>query len=207
MKLRTVLLRSAAAVAVLGLAACAGAPPAPVADDAEGADTLPAAFAVAGSVPPAQLPATLTAFDARLKAALADAAGRPSGIWRLQPERAHASRVILDADRAFEAGNAQLRPELLLPLSGIAEASRDGAWVIHVIGHADRAEDRSLAERRAASVASYLGRQGLSGGRLRAEARSEPDGGGHRLELVFSAIVEGRELRAWMPPTGLATKR
>lgn len=198
-------LRSAACTAaLLGLVACAGAPPAPAqARAAPVGEAVPASFAVTGALPAAQLPAALVAFNARLKAGLADAAGS----LRLQPERDQASRLLLDADRAFEAGSAQLKPELLLPLSEVAAATRGGAWVVHVIGHADRAEDRSLAERRATALVSYLAGQGLSGGRLRSEARSERDGAGHRLELVFAAIVEGRELRAWMPPEALAARR
>lgn len=194
-----------AALVLIGLAACAGTPPTPVAvvPAREGAPLPSAAFQVAGSVPEAQLPAVLSAFNGQLKARLVDAAG----IWRLQPERDSATRVVLVADRAFESGSAQLKAELLLPLSELALAVRGGAWVIHVIGHAERAEDLSLAERRAMAVASYLAGQGLPGGRLRAEARSDQPGAGHRIELVFAAIVEGRELRAWMPPEALAAKR
>lgn len=215
------LIRAGLAALLLGLAACAGAPQeaAPIVPAKDGAPVPVAAaespseaYAVAGALPQAQLPAVLAAFNGALKAKL----GGVSGFWRLQPERDRPMRVVLDAERAFETGSAQLRPELLLPLSEIATATRGGgsasagasagAWVIHVIGHAERAEDASLSERRATAIAAYLAEQEVPGGRLRAETRSEKNGAGHRIELVFAAIVEGRELRAWMPP-GTATSR
>ncbi|MDP3295131.1 MAG: hypothetical protein Q8M37_10405 [Nevskia sp.] len=216
------LIRASLAALLLGLAACAGSPPesapiVPAQDGAPvplaGAEAPPEAYAVAGALPQAQLPAVLAAFNGAVKTTL----GEASGIWRLQPERDRPTRVVLDAERAFETGSAQLRPELLLPLSEIATATRGGsgagagasagAWVIHVIGHAERAEDTSLTERRATAIAAYLAEQGVPGGRLRAETRSEKNGAGHRIELVFAAIVEGRELRAWMPPGTVAASR
>lgn len=212
------LIRVGLAASLLGLAACAGSPPesapiVPAKDGAPvplaGADSPSEAYAVAGALPQAQLPAVLAAFNGALKAAL----GGASDIWRLQLERDRPTRVVLDAERAFETGSAQLRPELLLPLSEIATATRGGsgtaagAWVIHVIGHAERAEDASLTERRATAIASYLAEQEVPGGRLRAETRSEKNGAGHRIELVFAAIVEGRESRAWMPPGTVAASR
>lgn len=201
----------------LGLVGCAGspsdtAPIVPAKDGAPvplaGADSPSEAYAVAGALPPAQFPAVLAAFNGALKGTL----GETSGIWRLQPERDRPTRVVLDAERAFETGSAQLRPELLLPLSEIAKAARGGnanagPWVIHVIGHVERAEDASLSERRATAIASYLAEQDVPGGRLRAETRSEKNGAGHRIELVFAAIVEGRESRAWMPPGTIAASR
>lgn len=211
------LVRASLAALLLGLAACAGSPPetapiVPAQDGAPvplaGADSPSEAYAVAGALPPAQLPAVLAAFNGALKATL----GETSGIWRLQPERDRPTRVVFDADRAFETGSAQLRPELLLPLSELAKAARAGnatagPWVIHVIGHAERAEDASLSERRATAIASYLAEQDVPGGRLRAETRSEKNGAGHRIELVFATIVQGRESRAWMPPGPIAASR
>ncbi|WP_295684388.1 OmpA family protein [uncultured Nevskia sp.] len=211
------LIRASLAALLLGLAACAGSPPesapiVPAQDGAPvplaGADSPSEAYAVAGALPPAQLAAVLTTFNAELKAKL----GASSGSWRLVPERDRAMRVVFDADRAFETGSAQLRPELLLPLSELAKAARGGnasagPWVIHVIGHAERAEDASLSERRATAIASYLAEQDVPGGRLRAETRNEKNGAGHRIELVFAAIVAGRESRAWMPPEAVAASR
>lgn len=214
---RVTSMRAGLVALLIGLASCADtsstvpqvpakdAAPVPLAD----AESPAEGYAAAGALPQAQYAATVAAFNAGLKAAL----GAPSGSWRLQPERDRPTRVVLDADRAFEAGSSQLRPELLLPLSGIAAATRSGgtgsagAWVVHVIGHAERAEDAGLAERRALAIASYLAGQDLPGGRLRAETRSDRNGEGHRIELVFAAIVEGRELRAWMPPGAVAAGR
>lgn len=212
-------MRAGLVALLIGLASCADtsstapqvpakdAVPVPLAD----AESPAEGYAVAGALPQAQYAATLAAFNGALKAVL----GAPSASWRLQPERDRPTRVVLDADRAFEAGSSQLRPELLLPLSAIAAATRgggnapgsSGAWVVHVIGHAERSEDAGLAERRALAIASYLAGQDLPGGRLRAETRSDRSGDGHRIELVFAAIVEGRELRAWMPPGAVAAGR
>ncbi len=215
--MRRRLSRASLAAFLLVLAGCAGSPPepapiVPAKDGAPvplaGADSPSEAYAVAGALPQAQLAAVLATFNAELKATL----GASSGSWRLVPERDRATRVVFDADRAFETGSAQLRPELLLPLSEIARAARGGnvsagPWVIHVIGHAERTEDLGLSERRATAIASYLAEQDVPGGRLRAETRSDKNGAGHRIELVFAAIVEGRESRAWMPPGPVAASR
>ena len=166
----------------------------------------PLAFAVADAIPEAQLPAAIASFDAALKAKLAVLP--LSSAYRMVSGGGQPARLILDADRAFEVGNAQLKPELLLPLADTVDASKvAGAWVIHVIGvasTADEAEQVDLAERRAASVLAYLGGKGIAGGRLRSETRR---GSAHSLELQCVPIVKGREARAWMAPESVTARR
>lgn len=160
-------------------------------------------FAVADAIPEAQLPLAIAAFDATLKANLAQLPLSPA--YRMLSGGGQPTRLILDADRAFEVGNAQLKPELLLPLADTVDASRvAGAWVVHVIGVASTADEADLAERRAASVLAYLGSKGVSGGRLRSETRR---GSTHSLELQFVPIVQGREARAWMAPESVTARR
>lgn len=162
------------------------------------------AFAVADAIPEAQAAAVVADFDAALKAKLS--ALPLSSAYRVVSGGGQAARMILDADRAFEADNAQLKAELLLPLADAVAASRSGgAWVVHVIGRAPTAADSDLAERRAVSVLAYLGGQGVAGGRLRSETRS---GGSTRsLELLFVPIIQNREARAWMAPESAAAAR
>ncbi|MBA4286921.1 MAG: hypothetical protein C0434_15465 [Xanthomonadaceae bacterium] len=195
----------ASAAALLMLAGCAADPAGSAATDADRQSAAEAALAVpiAGAVPEAQLAAVIAGFDAALKAKLAALPLSPA--YRLVSGGGQPSRLILDAERAFEVGNAQLKPEMLLPLADAVEASRvGGAWVVHVIGVAATRDDGDLAERRAASVRAYLAGKGLSGGRLRAESRS---GSGRSLELQFVPIVEGREARAWMAPAAISSAR
>lgn len=205
MKLRLCML-----AALLSLAGCmaeaptsapAVVPQAPVPVATSGAPTL--AFAVADAIPEAQLSAVIAGFDGTLKAKLA--ALPLSSAFRMVSGGGQPARLILDADRAFEVGNAQLKPELLLPLADTVDASRvAGAWVIHVIGVASTADEADLAERRAASVLAYLGGKGIAGGRLRSETRR---GSAHTLELQFVPIVQGREARAWMAPESVTARR
>lgn len=194
---------------VVALAGCASQPatapdavaiagPAPVAT-AQAPLSFPTAFQTVGAISEAQSAAVISAFNAALAGKLAGC----KAACKLLTAKDRPTRVLLDADLAFEVGSAQLRPELLLPLADAVVASRSaGAWVIHVIGHSDAEADAGLAERRATAVAAYLSGQGVAGGRLRAEGRAARDGATRRVELVFAPIIEGREVRAWMPPEG-----
>ena len=186
---------------LLALGGCASDPV------VEAAPTAPAgaalAVAIADAVPPARLSAVIADFDAALKAKLALLP--LSSAYRLVGGDGAPVRLLLDADRAFEVGNAQMKPELLLPLADVADVGRaTGAWVIHVIGTASTSDEAELAERRAASVLAYLASRGFSAGRLRSETRS---GRGHGVDLQFVPIVEGREAQAWMSPAALGARR
>jgi outer membrane protein OmpA-like peptidoglycan-associated protein len=195
--------RCAAAVAagLLLLAGCASDPAPPAA--APGA-LSGGPLAIADAIPEAQQVAVIAGFDAELKARLAALPLSPA--YRLVSSGgSQPSRLILEPDRAFEFGSAQLKPELLLPLADTVEATGlGGAWVVHVIAIAATADEADLAERRSASVLAYLASQGLRGGRLRAETRS---GGAASLEVQFVPIIQGREARAWMPPESVAARR
>src|SRR5690606_22908999 len=87
--------------------------------------------------------------------------------------------------------------------------------VIHIVGHTDSTGsdqyNQGLSERRASSVASYMGGQGLPGTRVRQEGRGEaqpissndsPDGRkrNRRVDIVIKPVVEGQEQQAWTPP-------
>lgn len=195
------LLSLAGCIAEAPTAAPAALPQGPVPVAASSAPAL--AFAVADAIPEPQLAAVIAAFDTRLKSQLA--ALPLSSAYRMVGGDGQPARLILDADRAFEVGNAQLIPELLLPLADTVEASRvAGAWVVHVIGVASTADEADLAERRAASVLAYLGSKGIAGGRLRSETRR---GAAHSLELQFVPIVQGREAQAWMAPASVTARR
>jgi len=198
---RRVIGAATALALLLALGGCASDPV------VEAAPTAPAgaalAIAIADAVPPARLSAVIADFDAALKAKLALLP--LSSAYRLVGGDGAPVRLLLDVDRAFEVGNAQMKPELLLPLADVADVGRaTGAWVIHVIGTASTSDEAELAERRAASVLAYLASRGFSAGRLRSETRS---GRGHGVDLHFVPIVEGREAQAWMPPAALGARR
>ena len=87
--------------------------------------------------------------------------------------------------------------------------------VIHIVGHTDSTGsdqyNQGLSERRAASVASYMGGQGLPGTRVRQEGRGESqpiasndsaDGRkrNRRVDIVIKPVIEGQEQQAWTPP-------
>lgn len=205
--MRTRLCVSAALLALAGCmaeaptAAPAVMPQAPPAVATATGPTL--AFPVADAIPEAQRVTVIAGFDAALKSKLAQLP--LSSAFRMVSGDGQPARLILDADHAFEVGNAQLKPELLLPLADTVEASRiGGAWVVHVIGVASSAAEADLAERRAASVLAYLAGKGVAGGRLRSETRR---GHAHSLELQFVPIVQGREAQAWMAPESVTARR
>lgn len=196
--------RPAAALLALLLSACA-AVSAPVPPPARPVAAAPVAVLLPAdkAIPPAQQAGAIAALDAALKSRLSSLP--LSDAWRRIGGGVQPPRLVIEADRAFEAGTAQLRPALLLPLAEAAAASRvGGAWVLHAIGRAPTAAEADLAERRAASVIAYLGTQGIAASRLRAETRS---GTARQIELHFEPIVEGREAQAWMPPAGSGPAR
>ncbi|MGH8455541.1 MAG: OmpA family protein [Stenotrophobium sp.] len=119
-------------------------------------------------------------------------------------------------DVSFEPDSGQLQVSALDLYSRIAAVLRQyGHCVIHVVGHEDASVSepaaQSLSERHAASLAAYLGRQGVSAARLRYEGRgarepvaSNQTAEGQRqnrgVDLVIKPVVTGREPQAWMPP-------
>ena len=198
-----------------GLGGCVGGCAGPAPQAPQPATPPPAAPAVpasigtavvAGAIPADRVAAVLDALQADLAGRLKPDAGR--GVIVVSRRADGAPRVTIDVAQSFEAGSAQMRAETLLRIAECATAAQTAAVVVHVIGSGEpaaTADGESLAERRAASVAAYLQERGLPASRVRAEGRVTRDRDAvRRLELVFEPIVEGREVRAWMPPTAPA---
>lgn len=83
-------------------------------------------------------------------------------------------------DLTFDVDRADLKADVRASLDGIAQTIREyPETTVQVTGHADAtgsdAYNLQLSERRAASVAQYLERQGVAGGRVRAVGRGETD--------------------------------
>ncbi len=152
------------------------------------------ATAADGEIDATELPAYLAAQQKALRKALQPAVD--SGLLRVGAGRDGSARVQL-ADAAFDPQSAQLRPQALLPLTALADTlQRDRASVLHVV--AFDPVDASLAERRALAAAAVLVADGAAVTRVRAESRrSSRDS---RVVFVFTPVVAGRGVRAWMPP-------
>ena len=130
-------------------------------------------------------------------------------------------KIGIASDASFDVGNAQLKPQALQTFAKIATVLKDyDKTVVHVVGHTDStgsdSSNKSLSERRAASVASYMESQGLVATRVREEGRGEhepiasnatKDGQAknRRVDIVLKAVVEGREQDAWTPPPNLGS--
>ena len=123
-------------------------------------------------------------------------------------------RLTIASDRSFDSGSAQMKPSMLNILAGIASVlgSYDQT-VVQVLAYCDDTDNKvlnlSLSERRAASVASYIQRQGFSNGRIRYEGRAEDDASdsakenqplGRRVDFIIKPVVRGHEQDAWVPP-------
>lgn len=127
-----------------------------------------------------------------------------------------ALKIGIASDVSFDVGSAQLKPEALNTYAKIASVLKTyDRTVIHIVGHTDSTGsddyNQGLSERRATSVASYMGGQGLPGTRVRQEGRGERepiasnatvDGRkrNRRVDIVIKPVVEGQEQQAWTPP-------
>lgn len=125
-------------------------------------------------------------------------------------------KIGIASDVSFDVDSAQIKPDALNTYAKIANVLKTyDKTVIHVVGHTDSTGsdeyNQSLSERRAASVASYMGGQGLPGTRVRQEGRGEreplannstADGRkkNRRVDIVIKPVVEGQEQQAWTPP-------
>lgn len=125
-------------------------------------------------------------------------------------------KVAVAADVTFDTGSAQLKPEAMNALVKLASTMKDyNSTVIHVVGHTDTVgspqNNQGLSERRAASVSSYLARQGVPVQRIREEGRGEREllvrtgdevgePRNRRVDIVIKAIVQGNEQDAYTPP-------
>lgn len=125
-------------------------------------------------------------------------------------------KIGIASDVSFDVDSAQIKPDALSTYAKIANVLKTyDKTVIHVVGHTDSTGsdtyNQSLSERRSASVASYMGGQGLPGTRVRQEGRGEreplasnstADGRrkNRRVDIVIKPVVEGQEQQAWTPP-------
>jgi outer membrane protein OmpA-like peptidoglycan-associated protein len=124
--------------------------------------------------------------------------------WQLMQLADGSIRLQSPGAVSFDAGSAQLRPSALNAYARIAQVvTGDGRTVVHVIAGGDdaiQAEfEQSLTERRAATVAAYLGEQGIDGARLRFEGSAATDQ--RALVLIIKPVVAGQEAQAWIPPS------
>ncbi len=124
--------------------------------------------------------------------------------------------VAVAADVTYDLGSAVLKPQAMAALDKLATTITDyNSTVIHVVGHTDSvgspANNQSLSERRAASVAAYLTSRGVPSQRMRQEGRGEREllvrtndevnePRNRRVDIVLKAIVEGNEQAAYTPP-------
>jgi outer membrane protein OmpA-like peptidoglycan-associated protein len=120
------------------------------------------------------------------------------------------------SDASFDVNSAQINPGFGASLEKIAVIlGKYDRTVIHIVGHTDNtgsdAHNQQLSERRANTVAQYLGQQGITPERLRAQGRGERHPratnatergrrNNRRVELYIKPIVEGREPWAYTTP-------
>jgi outer membrane protein OmpA-like peptidoglycan-associated protein len=125
-------------------------------------------------------------------------------------------KIGIASDVSFDIDSAQIRPDALNTYAKIANILKTyDKTVVHIVGHTDTSgsaeHNQGLSERRAASVASYMGGQGLPGSRVRQEGRGEREplvrtGDGvkesrnRRVDIVIKPVVQGQEQQAWTPP-------
>ncbi len=125
-------------------------------------------------------------------------------------------KIGVASDVSFDVDSSQLKPDALNTYAKIANVLKTyDSTVIHIVGHTDSTGsdqyNQGLSERRAASVASYMGGQGLPGTRVRQEGRGESQPissndsvegrkRNRRVDIVIKPVVEGQEQQAWTPP-------
>jgi outer membrane protein OmpA-like peptidoglycan-associated protein len=125
-------------------------------------------------------------------------------------------KIGIASDVSFDVDSAQLKPDALDTYAKIANVLKTyDKTVVHIVGHTDSTGsdqyNQSLSERRASSVASYMGGQGLPGTRIRLEGRGEREPiatnetadsrkRNRRVDIVIKPVIEGQEQQAWTPP-------
>jgi outer membrane protein OmpA-like peptidoglycan-associated protein len=125
-------------------------------------------------------------------------------------------QLNLRSEASFDVSSAQIKPGFGDSLTKIAAIlGKYDRTVVHILGHTDNtgsdAYNQQLSERRANTVAQYLGQHGISHERLRAQGRGErqpratnaTDIGrrnNRRVELYLKPIIEGREPWAYTTP-------
>ncbi len=125
-------------------------------------------------------------------------------------------QLNLRSEASFDVNSAQIKPGFGDSLTKIASIlGKYDRTVVHILGHTDNtgsdAYNQQLSERRAKTVANYLGQHGISQERLRAQGLGEhqPQAtntteigrrNNRRVELYLKPIVEGREGWAYATP-------
>jgi outer membrane protein OmpA-like peptidoglycan-associated protein len=125
-------------------------------------------------------------------------------------------QLNLRSEASFDVNSAQIKPgfgDSLIKIASIL--GKYDRTVIHILGHTDNtgsdAYNQQLSERRANTVATYLGQHRISQERLRAEGFGEHHPratnateigrrNNRRVELYLKPIVEGREAWAYATP-------
>lgn len=108
------------------------------------------------------------------------------------------------ATTGFETGSAELRPSALESLNQIARvATAYNKTTVHILVNGydvtAAAFSQSLADRRAATLAVYLNRQGVDNTRMRNEGSVKTRVG--FLQIVIKPVIAGAEPQAWMSPS------
>jgi outer membrane protein OmpA-like peptidoglycan-associated protein len=144
------------------------------------------------------------------------AAERQANQLEVERMRDDTLRLTLDSEVSFDFDSAAIKPTFRPSLDKLADViNKYDRTVVHVVGHTDSvgsAEyNQRLSERRAESVADYLGSRGVPYQRLRTEGRGkrEPRADNateagrqlnRRVEIYIKPIVEGQEQRAYESP-------
>ena len=125
-------------------------------------------------------------------------------------------KLDVSSEISFDVNSANIKGGFESSLSKVAGVIGEyDRTAVHVIGHTDSTGSESynqrLSERRAQSVASFLGGQGVRQQRLRAGGRGEVQPAAdnatkagrsrnRRVEIYLKSVVEGREQEAFLPP-------
>lgn len=185
-----------------------------IGNQVSGARGAPIVGAVVGAIAGGAVGNYMDRQKAELERQLADEAARNE--LRITQISGDALKIGIASDVSFDIDSAQLKPDALNTYAKIANVLKTyDKTVIHVVGHTDTSgsadHNQGLSERRAASVASYMGGQGLPGTRMRQEGRGEREplvntGDGvkesrnRRVDIIIKPVVEGQEQQAWAPP-------
>jgi type VI secretion system protein ImpK len=104
-------------------------------------------------------------------------------------------RIINKGKGIFASGSAELEPRYVVVIERVANALRDEAGPVQVIGHTDNVPIRTirfpsnfhLSQERARSVAEMIKKRLNDPGRVTAEARADAE------PIASNATPEGRE--------------
>lgn len=125
-------------------------------------------------------------------------------------------KLDISSEATFDINSARLRNDFRKSLGKVSEIiSEYDQTIVHVIGHTDNtgsiSYNQQLSEKRAASVARYLGGEGVKRQRMRmagygekkplvANTDSSARSRNRRVEIFLKVIVKGRENEATRSP-------